>query len=87
MTAVPDLMPSSTVWVGMHVYDNTSLGTKIYPADDRATVEATGSGGSVTLFLGRPEIARLRGVLEQAEHDLTEHQNAIGVRATSDPAA
>ncbi|BBG03967.1 MULTISPECIES: hypothetical protein [Pseudonocardia] len=87
MTDRPDFLPSSTVSVGMHLYETTTFATHLYPDDDRVTVDAAGSGGTVTLFLDRPEITRLRGVLEQAEQDLTEQQQKIGVRAISGPAA
>ena len=87
MTGRPEFLPSSTVSVGIHVYETTTFATHIYPANDRVTVDVAGSGGTVTLFLDRPEIARLRGVLERAEQDLTEQQQEIGVRAISGPAA
>ena len=87
MTGRPDFLPSSTVAVGMHVYETTTVAAHLYPADDRVTVDVAGSGGTVTLFLDRPEIARLRAVLEQVEHDLTAQQQEIGVRAISGPAA
>ena len=87
MTGRPDFLPSSTVSVGIHVYETTTFATHIYPDDDRVTLDAAGSGGTVTLFLDRPEIARLRAVLEQAERDLTEQQHEMRVRAISGPAA
>lgn len=83
----PEFLPSSTVSVGVHVYETTIFATHLYPGDDRVTVDVTGSGGSVTLFLDRPEVARLRGVLERVEQDLTERQHEIGVRAINGPAA
>ena len=87
MTGRPAFLPSSTVAVGIHVYATTTFATHLYPDDDRVTLDAAGSGGTVTLFLDRPEIARLRAVLEQAEQDLTAGQQEIGVRASSGPAA
>ena len=87
MTGRPDFLPSSTVSVGIHVYETTTVAAHLHPADDRVTVDVAGSGGTVTLFLDRPEIARLRTVLEQAEQGLTAQQNEIGVRAISGPAA
>ena len=87
MSGRPDFLPSSTVSVGMHVYETTIVATHLYPGEDRVTVEVTGSGGSVTLFLNRPEIVRLRTVLECAEQDLTAQQHKIGARASSGPAA
>ncbi|SFN41498.1 hypothetical protein SAMN05216207_10142 [Pseudonocardia ammonioxydans] len=87
MTGRPDFLPSSTVSVGIHVYETTTFATHLYPDDDRVTLDATGSGGTVTLFLDRPEITRLRAVLEQAEQDLTEQQHEMGIRTISGPAA
>ncbi|MFC5994560.1 hypothetical protein ACFQE5_10095 [Pseudonocardia hispaniensis] len=81
----PAFLPSSTVSVNLHVYETTIVAARPYPAEDRVTVDVTGSGGTVTLYLGRPDIGRLRAVLEQAEHELTDQQN--GVRAFSGPAA
>jgi hypothetical protein len=83
----PDFLPSSTVSVGLHVYESTEFVTRTYPDEDRVTIDATGSGGSVTLFLDRPDIARLCTVLEQAEHDLTSRQNDNEGSAISGPAA
>ncbi|WP_337826559.1 hypothetical protein [Pseudonocardia sp. UM4_GMWB1] len=83
----PDFLPSSTVSVGIHVYATTEFVTRTYPDEDRVTIDATGSGGSVTVFLDRRDIARLRTVLEQAEHDLTSRQHDNGARSISGPAA
>lgn len=83
----PAFLPSNTVAVSLHVYETTEFTTRTYPYDDRVTIDATGSGGSVTLFLDRPDIARLRTVLEQAEHDLTSKQDEHGTRSISGPAA
>ncbi|MBC3194158.1 hypothetical protein H7X46_24195 [Pseudonocardia sp. C8] len=84
----PDWLPSSTVSVNLHVFETTAYRVSFYPAEDRVTVDADGSGGSVVLFLDRPEIARLRGVLEQAERELTARQNTEnGPRVVRGPAA
>ncbi|MDN5915477.1 MAG: hypothetical protein L0I76_10285 [Pseudonocardia sp.] len=83
----PDYLPTSTVSVNLHVYETTPVQTVAYPNEDRVTVAASGSGGSVTLYLNRPDIARLRRVLEQAEHELTERQRASEVRSIRGPAA
>ena len=87
MTGRPEFLPSSAVSVGMHLYESTTFAVRLYPGEDRVTLEMAGSGGSVTLFLDRPEVVRLRTVLEQVEQDLTAQQHEIGVRASSGPAA
>ncbi|MEV1291511.1 hypothetical protein [Pseudonocardia sp. NPDC049635] len=84
----PDWLPSSTVTVDIYVYESTTFPVHLYPGEDRATVDLTGSGGTVTLFLPRADLTRLREVLAQAERDLTEqHQNRNRVREISGPAA
>lgn len=88
MTGRPDWLPSSTVTVNVHVFETTRFPVRYYPDQDRVTVEVSGSGGSVTLFLDRTELSRLHAVLVEAEHDLTEQQdNTTGVGVHSGPAA
>ena len=81
-------MPSSTVTVNVHVFETTTFAVRFYPGEDRVTVDVAGSGGSVTLYLGRVELVRLREVLDGGEWELTTGQNEHdGVRAISGPAA
>lgn len=88
MTDRPNVLPSSTVTVNVHVVETTVFPVRCYPGEDRVTVDVSGSGGSVTLYLDRDDLARLRGVLETAERELTDRQNdSNGVRAISGPAA
>lgn len=88
MSCRPEFLPSSTVSVNVHVVESTSFPVRYYPADDRVTVDVTGSGGSVVLYLDRSDLARLRGVLELAERELTDRKNEEnGVRRINGPAA
>ncbi|OLL74913.1 hypothetical protein Ae168Ps1_3310c [Pseudonocardia sp. Ae168_Ps1] len=82
----PDYLPSSTVTVSVHVFASTSTTFPVrhYPQEDRVTVDVSGSGGSVTLFLDRAELVRLRTVLESTERELTDCQNeSSAVRSIS----
>lgn len=84
----PAFLPSSTVVANVHVYESTSFPVRCYPSDDRVTVDVSGSGGSVMLFLDRAELVRLREVLQAAERELTDRQNESSeIRAISGPAA
>ena len=87
MTGRPSFLPSSTVAVSVHVYDSTEFPVRYYPAEDRVTVDVTGSGGSVALFLDHADLSRLRAVLEQTERELTNRTNSNEVRAIGGPAA
>jgi len=86
----PEWLPSSTVTVNVHVFETTSFPVRIYPREDRVTVDVEGSGGSVTLYLDRPDLVRLREVLDATEWELTTRQNdneSNEVRAVNGPAA
>ncbi|MEV1295816.1 hypothetical protein [Pseudonocardia sp. NPDC049635] len=77
--------------VNVHVFETTSFPVRVHPREDRVTVDVEGSGGSVTLYLDRPDLVRLREVLDVTERELTARQNenkkSNEVRAVSGPAA
>jgi len=86
----PEWLPSSTVTVSAHVFETTSFPVRIHPREDRVTVGVEGSGGSVTLYLDRTDLVRLREVLDATERELIARQNdneSNEVRAVSGPAA
>lgn len=87
----PEWLPSSMVTVNVHVFETTQFPVRIHPREDRVTVDVEGSGGSVTLYLDRTDLVRLREVLDATERELTARQNekndSNGVRAVSGPAA
>lgn len=84
----PDVLPSSVVSVYVHVYETSEFVTRYYPNIDRVSVDVAGSGGTVALFLGQAEIARLRAELEQADRVLSSRGNDTNrARVISGPAA
>lgn len=88
MSGRASFLPSSTVTVNVHVFETTMFPVRFYPGEDQVTVDVAGSGGSVTLYLGRVELARLCNTLVAAERELIARRNEHhGVRAISGPAA
>lgn len=88
MSGRASFLPSSTVTVNVHVFETTTFPVRFYPGEDRVTVDVAGSGGSVTLYLDRVELARLCNTLGAAERELTTRQQEHdGVRVISGPAA
>ncbi|WFG43542.1 hypothetical protein [Pseudonocardia alni] len=73
----PEWLPSSTMTVNMHVHETTAFPVRFYAEEDRVTVDITGSGGSVTLFLDRAELARLASVLLHTESELDERTGRV----------
>lgn len=58
------------VGVNTHVFPETALRLRSYPAEDRVTVHIGDAGSDVTLFLHRAEIDRLSAVLDEARQSL-----------------
>lgn len=65
-----EYLPSSSVAVMVHVYESSTFSTRLHPGEDRAVVAASGSGGELTLFAHRTELARLRDVLAEVVAEL-----------------
>ncbi|MFI7490787.1 hypothetical protein ACIBXA_20635 [Micromonospora echinaurantiaca] len=61
----------AVVTAGVHVKADTGLSFRSYPAEDRVTVTIGDAYGEVTVFLPRPEIDRLAGVLAEARESLS----------------
>lgn len=66
----PAFLPSSTVDVHVHVYETSTIASVVYAVEDRATVRLDGSGGQVTVYAGRAELARLREALADVVTEL-----------------
>lgn len=63
-------LATSSVDVAVHVYPETVIGHKLYPAENRATVRVRGSGGEVTLFADYDELVRLWDAFADAAIEL-----------------
>lgn len=74
----PDWLPSTTVSIHAHVHETATLIPRLFPGEERATVTADGSGGSVTLYATRDGLVRLRDVLADvvAQLDAARHNPA-----------
>lgn len=75
----PDWLPSSTVHVGLHVYETTRVRHVLYPEEARATVDVAGSGGQVTVFAERAELVRVRDALAAVVAELDAARAACGL--------
>ncbi|MEH1126483.1 hypothetical protein [Micromonospora sp. CPCC 206061] len=63
-------MGGASVGVNTHVYPQTVLFFRSYPAEERVTVHIGEGGADTVLFLRLAEIDRLSAVLDQARQSL-----------------
>jgi hypothetical protein len=66
----PAGLPASSVDVAVHVYPESTIGHRLYPAENRATVRVRGSGGEVTLFADYDDLVRLWDAFADAAIEL-----------------
>ncbi|MGE0843693.1 hypothetical protein [Pseudonocardia sp.] len=64
--------------MNVHVHETARLIPHLYTQEQRATVRAEGSGGSVTLYATRDGLVRLRDILAKvvAQLDAARHNPA-----------
>jgi hypothetical protein len=82
----PDWLRSSAVDVSAHLYESTSFVPRVYVDEDRATLRIDGSGGGVTLYADRSDLARLRDALADVLADLNAQRTTLTTTCVETPA-
>lgn len=67
----------------MHIYETSTLTTRLHPAEGRAVVLIGGTGGEVTLFADSADLVRLRDMFAEVVAELDAARARLAAELTA----